>query len=156
MIQINFPGQNSLKLSSLICDINGTLAVDGQLIEGVQAAVEALKPVLDIYLLSADTHGTAAALAKTLGVKLQCLEAGNEARQKENYLLALGAETTAAIGQGANDALMLKKAALGICVLSQEGTAMAALSAADLVVPDILTAFELLQNPMRIVATLRQ
>jgi soluble P-type ATPase len=51
---------------------------------------------------------------------------------------------------------MLKKAALGICILSREGTAVKTLNAADLVVPDILSAFELLQKPLRIVASLRQ
>jgi soluble P-type ATPase len=51
---------------------------------------------------------------------------------------------------------MLKEAALGICVLSPEGVALEALLAADLVVPDIFTALELLEKPIRIVATLRQ
>ena len=61
-----------------------------------------------------------------------------------------------AIGQGANDALMLKEAALGICVMSDEGTAVAALTAADLVVADIVKAFELLEKPARLMATLRK
>ncbi len=68
----------------------------------------------------------------------------------------LGAASVVAIGQGANDALMLKAAALGICVMSAEGAAAETLLAADIVVPGILTAFDLLDKPMRIVATLRK
>jgi soluble P-type ATPase len=50
----------------------------------------------------------------------------------------------------------LKTAALGIAVLSKEGLAVQTLQAADLVVADILTAFELFERPMRIVASLRK
>ena len=51
---------------------------------------------------------------------------------------------------------MLKNAAIGICVLSREGAAVETLNSADLVVPDIGTAFELLQKPIRLVASLRK
>ena len=61
-----------------------------------------------------------------------------------------------AIGQGANDAAMLKEAALGICVMSQEGAAVETLLSADIVVPSILAAFDLLDKPLRIAATLRK
>ena len=50
---------------------------------------------------------------------------------------------------------MLSSAALGIEVLSREGLAVQTLQAADLVAPDILSALELLEKPLRIVATLR-
>ena len=61
-----------------------------------------------------------------------------------------------AIGQGANDAAMLKEAVLGICVMSQEGAATETLLSADIVVPNIFIAFDLLDKPLRIVATLRK
>jgi soluble P-type ATPase len=51
---------------------------------------------------------------------------------------------------------MLQAAALGICILSAEGTAVKTLLAADLVVANINEAFELLDKPLRIVATLRK
>jgi soluble P-type ATPase len=51
---------------------------------------------------------------------------------------------------------MLQAAALGICVLSAEGAAVETLLRADLVVPDIFAALELLERPLRIVATLRK
>jgi soluble P-type ATPase len=51
---------------------------------------------------------------------------------------------------------MLKEAALGICVMSQEAAAVETLLAADLVVPDIFAALDLLEKPLRIVASLRK
>ena len=66
------------------------------------------------------------------------------------------AESVAAIGQGANDAAMLKEAALGICVMSPEGAATETLLSSDLVMPNITAALELLDRPLRIVASLRK
>jgi P-type E1-E2 ATPase len=84
------------------------------------------------------------------------IQPGDEAERKAEYVRGLGAETVVAIGQGANDASMLKEAALGICVMSQEGAAIEALLSSDLVMPDIAAALELLDKPLRIVASLRK
>jgi soluble P-type ATPase len=67
----------------------------------------------------------------------------------------LGAEHVVAIGNGANDAAMLQQAVLGIAVLGGEGLATACLTAADIVVPSIESALDLLLYPRRLVATLR-
>ena len=60
-----------------------------------------------------------------------------------------------AVGNGRNDRLMLKEAALGIAVLQAEGAAAEALLAADVVAPDILAALDLLLAPEGLIATLR-
>ncbi len=65
-------------------------------------------------------------------------------------------EQVVAIGQGANDAGMLSEAVIGIAVNSQEGLATEAIQAADLVLPDIHSALGMLENPMRLVASLRR
>ncbi|MGZ9224367.1 MAG: HAD family hydrolase, partial [Anaerolineales bacterium] len=65
-------------------------------------------------------------------------------------------ESVVAIGQGANDAAMLKEAALGICVMSQEGAATETILSADLMMPTITAALELLDKPLRLVASLRK
>jgi soluble P-type ATPase len=67
----------------------------------------------------------------------------------------LGELATVAVGNGRNDRLMLKQAVLGIAVLGEEGTATAALMAADIVVRDVFSALELLRHPQRLIATLR-
>ena len=63
--------------------------------------------------------------------------------------------SSAAAGNGRNDRKMLKAAALGIAVIQREGAAAETVAAADVVSSSILDALELLQNPKRLLATLR-
>jgi soluble P-type ATPase len=74
---------------------------------------------------------------------------------KLKYIQQLGPDGVACIGNGRNDRLMLKEAALGIAVLQEEGAATQTLMAADVVAPSILAALDLLIHPLRLVATLR-
>jgi P-type E1-E2 ATPase len=156
VIELNIPGRGTLRLQHLVTDVNGTLAVDGVLIEGLAGRIAALGDRLTVHLLTADTHGRQAVIDGQLNLSATRLTGGHEQEQKRAFVEALGADSVAAVGQGANDAAMLKAAALGICVLSAEGAAAETLLAADLVVPDIMTAFDLLDKPLRIVASLRK
>ena len=156
MIELNIPGRGIRKLEHLVTDVNGTLAVDGQLIEGDAQKIETLKDKLTIHMLTADTHGKQAAINRQLGLTAIRIKPGNEAEQKAEYVRQLGAESVIALGQGANDAGMLKTASLGICVFSLEGTAVETLITADIVAPDVNTALELLEKPLRLVASLRK
>jgi P-type E1-E2 ATPase len=155
MIELNIPGCGLIQLQHLVCDVNGTLAVDGQLPEGLVRALTFLRDRLALHLLTADTHGKQYIIDQKLDLRAVRIQPGREAEQKADYVRQLGAASVVAIGQGANDAGMLKAAALGICVFSAEGTAVETLLAADLVVANIFEALELLEKPLRIVATLR-
>ncbi len=107
-------------------------------------------------MLTANTHGKQDIIDFQLGLKAIRLQPGAERAQKQAYVRQLGAARVVAIGQGANDADMLKTAAIGVCVFSPEGIAIETLLNADVVVVDILSALELLEKPLRLVATLRQ
>jgi len=87
--------------------------------------------------------------------ELAILDKTNQAEAKQSYIQKLGADSTAAIGNGRNDRLMLKTSALGIVVIQEEGAAVETMLAADVAVPDITTALNLLNNPLRLVAALR-
>jgi P-type E1-E2 ATPase len=156
MIELSVPGRGSLQLQHLVTDVNGTLAKDGVLIEGLAKRIAAIQDRLVVHLLTADTHGRQATIDQQLNLTAKRLTAGDEQEQKRMYVEELGAEHVVAIGQGANDAAMLKAAGLGICVMSDEGAAIETLLAADVVAPSILTAFDLLEKPLRLVATLRK
>ena len=156
MIEFNIPGLGEYSLEHLVTDVNGTLAEDGQLIDGVEAKIASLRRRLTVHLLTADTHGRQTAIDQQLGLIAVHIQPGGEALQKAEYVRGLGSEKVAAIGQGANDAEMLAAAHLGICVMSTEGVAREALLASDLVAPNILAALELFEKPMRLVATLRR
>ena len=156
MIELSIPGRGSLRLQHLVTDVNGTLAIDGILIEGIARRIASIQDRLSVHLLTADTHGRQSAIDQQLNLSATRLVAGNEQEQKRSYVQRLGPECVVAIGQGANDAAMLKTAALGICVMSAEGIAVETLLAADVVAPDILAALDLLEKPIRLVATLRR
>jgi P-type E1-E2 ATPase len=156
MIELTIPGQGTIQLEHLVCDVNGTLAVDGRLIDGVARALGGLRDRLQLHLLTADTHGRQAHIDRQLGLQAVRIPPGDEAEAKAAYIRSLGVGRVVAIGQGANDASMLREARLGLAVLSPEGASAEALAAADLVLPDILSALALLERPMRIVASLRR
>lgn len=157
MIELNIPGRGALRIEHLVTDVNGTLAVDGQLIDGLVKRISMLRDRIAVRMITADTHGRQFNIDQQLGMAAVRLDpGGNEAEQKAEFVRALGSQNVVAIGQGANDAAMLKEAALGICVMSREGVAVETLLAADIVVPDIFTAFELLEKPVRLLATLRK
>lgn len=156
MIELNIPGRGIIQLQHLVCDVNGTLAVDGQLAEGVARSLRTLQDRLNVHLLTADTHGRQHLIDQQLNIQAVRVQPGGESAQKADYLRGLDAGCVAAIGQGANDEAMLKTAALGICVLSMEGVAVETLLAADLLVPDVVAALELLVKPLRIAASLRR
>ena len=156
MVELSIPGRGSLRLQHLVTDVNGTLATDGILIEGLASRISSLQNRLSVHLLTADTHGRQAAIDRQLNLTATRILGGAEQQQKRAYVEKLGADSVVAIGQGANDAAMLKAAALGICVMSPEGLAVETLLAADVIVPDIMAAFDLLDKPLRIVATLRK
>jgi soluble P-type ATPase len=156
MIELSIPGHGDLSLEHLVMDVNGTLAVDGILLDGVAKRIGALRNRLTVHLLTADTHGGQAAIDHLLNLQAVRIRQGDEAGQKAAFVRQLGAEHVVAIGQGANDAQMLKIAALSICVLSVEGLAVEALTSADLFMPDILSALDLFDKPLRVIASLRK
>ncbi len=156
MITLKIPGRGEIHLKHLVTDVNGTLAQDGKLIDGVLERITQLRDRLEVHMLTADTHGKQKYIDAALGLKAVRVSPGGEAEQKAEFVRSLGAEGVVALGQGANDALMLKEAAIGICILSGEGTATEALLSADLIAPDVLTALDLLLHPIRMVASLRR
>jgi P-type E1-E2 ATPase len=156
MLEVEIPGRGALRLAHLVLDVNGTIALDGVLLPGVADRLRALGGSLAIHLLTADTHGRQDELDRALGLSATRLTTDrSQAEQKAEHVRRLGAAAVAAVGNGANDALMLREAALGVAVVGGEGAAVAAVREADVVVTDVLAALDLLLNPRRLVATLR-
>jgi soluble P-type ATPase len=155
MIEIAIPGYGELRLRHLVLDYNGTLACDGRLVPGVTDHLMDLSESLGIHVLTADTFGKAASVFINLPCQLETLPLENQECGKLQYVRGLGSSQTVCIGNGRNDRLMLKEAALGIAVILQEGAATEAVLAADVVCTNIVSALDLLTHPLRLVATLR-
>lgn len=156
MIRVSIPGWHTFELAHLVLDLNGTIALDGQVLPGVAERLAALSAKLTVHLVTADTLGQAAQSAERLGLHLVRIVPGDEAGQKLSLVAQLGPAQTVAVGNGANDARMLAAAVLGIAVLGPEGLATIALQAVEVVTGRIEDALDLLLCPKRLVATLRR
>ena len=155
MIEIDIPGFGRLRLERLILDYNGTIAVDGQPVQGVKERLIALARHVEIHVLTADTFGGVEKKLSDIPCKIHVLPVEAQDKGKMEYVDRLGADRAVCIGNGRNDVMMLKKAALGIAVVQDEGAATSAILSADVVATDILSALDLLVNHMRLTATLR-
>jgi len=155
MIEIAIPGYKQLRLEHLVLDYNGTIAVDGEIVEGVQEKLKSLSEKLRIHVLTADTFGRARSKLEGLPCHVHILPLENQEKGKRDYVKRLGLESSVCVGNGRNDRLMLEEAALGIAVILEEGAARDAVFSADVIIRGILPALELLENPLRLIATLR-
>ncbi len=155
MIEIDVPGYQTLQLKHIVLDYNGTIACDGTLITGVNERLSDLADNLQVHILTADTFGKALESLEGIECQLSVLSADAQDTGKLNYVKGLGAEHVVCVGNGRNDRLMLRAAALGIAVILAEGAAADTVAAADIVCTHIVSALELLQNPLRLIATLR-
>jgi soluble P-type ATPase len=156
LLEIAIPGRGKLQFEYLVLDLNGTIALDGEIIEGVKEKLLVLDKSLSIVVVTADTYGSAQKQFASLPVKLHIIDRGNEDAQKQALVQELGGRKTVSIGNGSNDVSMLKESALGICVIGMEGAAVKAMSSSDVIVPEINSALDLLIRPDRLIATLRR
>lgn len=155
MLNIEIPGNNPLTLEHLVLDYNGTIACDGLIKTGVLSKLQALSETLQIHVITADTHGSVHAACSGDYIKIHVIEKSHQDKQKQNYIEQLQAKTCVAVGNGFNDAFMLKEAALGIVVMQEEGCATKTLMASDLVFTSIEDVLDSLLQPKRIIASLR-
>ena len=154
-VKITIGGRGAIALCHLVLDVNGTLARDGVLEPGVPERIARLRELVEVHLLTADTHGRQAAIDADLGLSARRIAPGDEPAQKERYVRGLTGQVVA-VGNGANDAAMLRAAKIGVCVLGAEGLCVEALLAAQIVVQRGVDALDLLLLPDRLRATLRR
>ena len=155
MIHIEIPGTGPVNIQNVMFDYNGTIAADGRLLDGVGSAMNRLAHRLDFHVVTADTFGSVQAQLEGVKAKLVLISNQDQDQKKLDVLNAIGADTTMAVGNGVNDALMLKHAALGVAVLGEEGMALPALMSSDIMIRHILDVFAFFENPKRLIATLR-
>ncbi len=155
MLTIDVPGWKKIELQHLVLDYNGTLALDGEILDGAVQRLQALSDKLKVHVLTADTFGRAEDRLADVKCAFHLIGDGDQARAKADYTQKIGAVNAAAVGNGRNDSLMLEKAALGLALLQEEGAALKAITAADVVCRDINHALDLLLHPLRLKATLR-
>jgi len=155
MIRINIPNREPMFAENLVLDYNGTLAIDGQQINGVIKLLGKLSEHLSVHVITADTFGTVKETFANTNINVKIIDGKEQGRQKADFVASLNPQSVVAIGNGANDAQMLKLATLGIAVVQAEGASVQALMNADIICTSIIDGLNLLLNPKRIAATLR-
>ncbi len=154
MIAIQRPGQDPLEIDVILIDFEGTLASDRRIHPKAKDKINLLSKRVRTYILAKGEKDRVLEVLKRVKAEIVFLKEEEAAQEKLNLLLQLGAGRTAAIGNGADDALMVDEAGLGICVIGREGTAGETIQKADLVFPDIVDALDFFLKPLRQKATL--
>ena len=156
MIRIDIPGWGNMEIENIVLDLNGTIATDGKISSEVKEKINSLSKKTKIYILTADTQGTASVEISDMEVELVKVSEKDSAEVKLRVLESLDPTSTVAIGNSNNDHLILKEAALGIAVLGDEGISASTMKNADIVVKNISDALDLFLKPKRLIATLRE
>ncbi|HUL20032.1 MAG TPA: hypothetical protein VLZ10_01165 [Thermodesulfobacteriota bacterium] len=153
-MRIDIPGWGSVDIENIVIDLDGTVATDGRISVEVKEKIAAVSRLAKIYILTANPQGPAD--EEIVGMKAELIKVSNEEskRGKFDFLKTLDLERTAAVGNGSNDQLILKEAALGIAVLGDEGLSVSAMKSSDIVVKDIQGALDLFVKPRRLITTL--
>lgn len=154
-MKIVIPEYKTLDIDTLFLDFNGTIAVDGIIPVGVKQRLTALAERFRIYILTADTNGNAKDQCEGLPVILQTFPTGNAREYKKELIKATGSKHCAAMGNGRNDELMLKEAALSIAIMDKEGMYGRLFKEADICVRSMQDGLDLFLYPNRIIAGLR-
>jgi len=156
LVEINIPGWENMEIENIVLDLNGTIATDGKIPSEVSEKIKSLSGCVKIYVLTADTQGTAGEEISDMYVELVKVTQEDSTELKLGFLKSLNFMRTAAIGNGNNDHLILEEAALGIAVLGDEGLSISTMKEADIVVKNIIDALDLFLKPKRLTATLRR
>lgn len=154
MITVDIPDFGTLNISHIVCDYNGTLAVDGKLLPGVLEAINKITDI-QIHVITADTFGLAEKELDGTNCTLAISPKEDQAEWKEEYIKTLDPCKTVCIGNGRNDRLMLVESALGIALIQGEGASTQTINNSDIICTSIITALEYFSNPKRLIATLR-
>ena len=155
MIEINIPGRKNYIIENIVFDYNGTIAVNGQIAADTRKNLSLLCNLANVYVLTADTYGSAAKECEGLNLTLKTFPKDNAADYKKKIVEEIGKEKTICFGNGYNDIKMFEAAELSVAVLEREGMCAKLLTNADVLVKSIEDGINLLLNTKALIATLR-
>ena len=157
MYELNVPGYKTFRLEHIVFDFNGTLAEGGQLIKGLKDRLCALSNDLKVHIVTADTFNTVRQEFSNTDIHIEIIDKKSRGIDyKKDFIKELGKNTVIAVGNGNNDAKMLNTAELGVAVIGKEGAAVSSILNSDIIVNDIKDVFNIIDNPQKLIATLRR
>jgi soluble P-type ATPase len=154
MMTILRPGQEPLEFDYILIDFEGTLAQDHRVHPKAKDKINLLAKRAKIYILTKGEKERVEEALRRVKAEITFLNEGEAAKQKLDLLLNLGAPRAVVIGNGMDDAPMMKEAGLSMAVIGKEGTSGELIQTADLIFPHIVDALDFLLKPLRQKATL--
>lgn len=154
-MKVEIPGRKQFEIKNVVFDFNGTVAIDGKLIDGISEKINDLSKKFNFYIITADTYGTVEKELEGIECKLIKISKFKQDISKLDFIKKLGSDVTLSIGNGRNDKLMLKESVLGISILQDEGLCVETLLNSDVLVKSIFDIFGYLNDVNRLIATLR-
>lgn len=153
-MKYNPTGVGEIELDTIILDLNGTLAVQGDIVDGAKERLEILRQLgFKIFLFTGDQRGTAAVQAGELGIDVQRATTADE---KRILTEKLDVAKTVAIGNARIDIGTFEPVKLRIGTLQAEGIHTEILKHIDVLVPSINDALDFLIDPNIFNATMRR
>ena len=152
---VEIPGRESFEIKNVVFDYNGTVAIDGKLIEGISNSINELSNSFNFYVITADTYVTVKKELENTKCEVIVIPKSQQDINKLDFVKNLGSQYTLSVGNGRNDKLMLKETILGIAILQDEGLCTQTLLNSDILVKSIFDVFAFLKDSNRLIATLR-
>ncbi|WP_353097239.1 ATPase P [Tissierella praeacuta] len=155
MLIYEIPGRDNIEVQNIVFDYNGTIAVNGKLINGAMELINKLSEYVNIYILTADTYGTVEKECIGINGKVLTFPKENAGQSKKEIVKDLGGDRTICLGNGFNDIPMFEESVLSLAIIEEEGTSGKLLAKADIATRSIIEALTILLNRNMIKATLR-
>lgn len=155
MIVYEIPGRKNIEIRNIVFDYNGTIAINGKLIDGIKKLINKLAESVNVYILTADTYGTVEKECIDINAKILTFPRENAGQSKGKIVKELGGNNTICIGNGYNDILMFKESILSIGIIEGEGISGKLVAYSDIVTRSIKEGLEILLSKNMIKATLR-
>lgn len=150
---INIPGHGKVHIKTVLFDFNGTLAKDGILLDQMLFKLKKLSEKYQVYIITGDTFGSVKDQLKGTDIELLLAATADE---KMRQTIRLGADHVLAVGNGNIDYKMFMQAKLSFCVIGDEGASFKAMSHADIILNDIHHVFDMIDQPHKIIASLKE
>ncbi len=154
MIRIERPGLSPLEIEFVLIDFEGTLAIDRRVHPKAKDKINLLSKRTKIYVLTKEKKELIEERLRKVKAEIVYLAESGSSQGKLDLLHQLGPARCVAIGNGADDAAMIKEAGVGISMIGKEGSAGEAVRNSEFVFIDILDALDFLLKPLRQKATL--
>lgn len=142
-----------INIKNIIFDFNGTIANNGKVSNETLKKMSELTKKFNVYILTADTFGTVEKIFDDTSIKVLIID---EKKDKEYFLKEIGFENTISLGNGQNDLRLISKSKIGIGVLGNEGIFSKLILESDIIIKNIFHFFKMIDNPKKLVATLRK